>query len=118
LHFTAFHPDYKLTEIPPTPAATLRRARALAMGEGLRFVYTGNVHDAEGDATRCAACGTRLIQRDWYELLEYRLTADGCCPRCRTPLPGRFAPHPEHFGARRIPVAFRHAGEASSRETR
>jgi pyruvate formate lyase activating enzyme len=104
LHFTAFHPDYKLTDIGPTPKATLRRARALAISEGLRFVYTGNVHDAEGDATTCVECGTKLIQRDWYEILDYRLTAEGGCPHCSYRVPGRFADHPEYFGSRRVPV--------------
>jgi pyruvate formate lyase activating enzyme len=104
VHFTAFHPDYKLTDVPPTPKATLRRARALALSEGLRFVYTGNVHDAEGDATTCPECETKLVERDWYEILEYRLTPDGCCPRCKYRLPGRFAEQAEHFGSRRMPV--------------
>jgi pyruvate formate lyase activating enzyme len=104
VHFTAFHPDYKLTDVPPTPKATLRRARALALSEGLRFVYTGNVHDAEGDATTCPECETKLVERDWYEILEYRLTPDGCCPKCKYRLPGRFAEQGEHFGSRRVPV--------------
>ena len=94
LHFTAFHPDYKL----------LRRARALALAEGLRFVYTGNVHDREGDATTCPECRAPLIARDWYEILDYRLTPDGCCPGCGYRPPGRFAAEAEHFGARRVPV--------------
>jgi pyruvate formate lyase activating enzyme len=104
LHFTAFHPDYKLTDIHPTPKATLERARALALNEGLRFVYTGNVHDADGDATTCPECRTKLIERDWYEILRYRLTEDGCCPQCRYRLPGHFAHKAEHFGSRRVPV--------------
>ena len=104
VHFTAFHPDYKLTDVPPTPKATLRRARALAIAEGLRFVYTGNVHDTEGDATLCPECRTALIERDWYEILAYRLTADGCCPACGYRLPGLFAAATERFGARRVPV--------------
>jgi pyruvate formate lyase activating enzyme len=104
LHFTAFHPDYKLTDVPHTPKATLRRARAMALSEGLRFVYTGNVHDAEGDATTCPECGTALVERDWYEILDYRLTPEGCCPKCKYRLPGRFARKAEHFGSRRVPV--------------
>jgi pyruvate formate lyase activating enzyme len=104
LHFTAFHPDYKLTDAPPTPKATLRRARALAQNEGLRFVYTGNVHDREGDTTTCPECGTQLVERDWYEILDYRLTPEGRCPKCNYRLPGHFAPRAEHFGSRRIPV--------------
>jgi len=104
LHFTAFHPDYKLTDVPPTPKSTLRRARALALAEGLRFVYTGNVHDREGDATTCPECRTPLIARDWYEILDYRLTSDGRCPGCGYRPPGRFGTEAEHFGARRVPV--------------
>jgi pyruvate formate lyase activating enzyme len=104
VHFTAFHPDYKLTSPPPTPKATLHRARALALSEGLHFVYTGNVHDAEGDATACPQCRTKLIQRDWYEILDYRVTLEGCCPQCGYRLPGRFAERAEHFGSRRVPV--------------
>ena len=104
LHFTAFHPDYKLTEVAPTPKATLRRARALALNEGLRFVYIGNVHDADGDTTTCPECRTKLIERDWYEILDYRLTPEGRCPRCEYQLPGHFDRKSEHFGSRRIPV--------------
>jgi pyruvate formate lyase activating enzyme len=91
LHFSAFHPDFKLLDVPPTPVATLRRARAQARAAGLHHVYTGNVHDPEGDMTFCAACGATLITRDWYRLLSYRLTPDGRCPDCGTPLAGRFA---------------------------
>ncbi|MFZ5467972.1 MAG: AmmeMemoRadiSam system radical SAM enzyme [Myxococcota bacterium] len=105
LHFTAFHPDFKMREVPPTPAATLRRARAQALRIGLRHVYTGNVHDDEGDATSCASCGAVLIRRDWYELLEYRLTVEGKCAECGVQLAGRFDLAPGHFGRRRIPVA-------------
>jgi len=93
LHFSAFHPDYKLLDAPPTPLATLRRARAQALAAGLRHVYTGNVHDAAGDVTSCASCGATLIRRDWYRLLEYRVGADGRCPDCSAPLAGRFAGH-------------------------
>ena len=107
LHFTAFHPDYKLTDVRPTPGATLRRARALARAEGLRFVYTGNVHDPEGDATACPGCGETLVARDWYEILDYRLTADGRCPGCGNRLPGRFSAEAERFGRRRMPVVLR-----------
>ena len=91
LHFSAFHPDFKLLDVLPTPVATLRRARAQAKAAGLCHVYTGNVHDPEGDMTFCASCGATLITRDWYQLLSYRLTPDGCCPDCATPLAGRFA---------------------------
>lgn len=105
LHFTAFHPDFKLTEIPATPPATLTRARAIAQAAGLKHVYTGNVHDPEGGSTRCAGCGEGLIRRDWYEILDYRLDEQACCPNCKRPLEGRFGHFSGAFGARRIPVA-------------
>ena len=109
LHFSAFHPDFKMVDLPPTPPATLRRARQIALDAGLRHVYTGNVHDTEGDTTRCAACGEPVIVRDWYEIRSYRLNAQGACPRCGERLAGRFGPVgaaiDEAFGARRIPVS-------------
>jgi pyruvate formate lyase activating enzyme len=105
LHFTAFHPDYKMTDIGPTPAATLRRAREIGKKAGLAHVYTGNVHDREGGTTSCTSCGASLIVRDWYSILDYKLDAHGRCPRCATPLAGVFAAKAERFGRRRIPIA-------------
>ncbi len=105
LHFTAFHPDFKLTDIAATPAATLQRARRIALDAGLRHVYTGNVHDRDGGTTRCTGCGEPLIVRDWYEIIDYRLTPDGACPACGTALAGRFGAYGKPFGSRRIPVA-------------
>ncbi len=104
LHFTAFHPDWKLQDVPPTPLATLQRARRLALDRGLRHVYTGNVHDTEGGTTSCPACGKSLIVRDWYEIRQYSLDAQACCPDCGTRLAGRFGHFSTPFGARRIPV--------------
>ncbi|NLT26311.1 MAG: AmmeMemoRadiSam system radical SAM enzyme [Microbacteriaceae bacterium] len=103
-HFSAFHPDHRMRDVPRTPVATLRRARELAMAAGERFVYTGNVHDAEGDTTRCTGCGAAVIERDWYRLLAYRLDAQGRCTACGTALPGRFGAAAGEFGARRIPI--------------
>ena len=97
LHFSAFHPDFKMRDVPPTPLDTLVRARRIAMEEGLRFVYTGNVHHREGDATICPNpdCRATLVQRDWYRIERNDLTsvADpatgrACCPRCGTPIAG------------------------------
>ncbi|KIG13920.1 Radical SAM, Pyruvate-formate lyase-activating enzyme like protein [Enhygromyxa salina] len=104
LHFSGFHPDYKLLDVGPTPLATLRRARAIAKATGIRHVYTGNVHDVDGDTTTCGACGERLIVRDWYALLEYGLTPTGECPACAAPLPGRFAAQPGAFGRKRLQI--------------
>jgi pyruvate formate lyase activating enzyme len=101
LHFSAFHPDFKMLDVPPTPPAVLRRARARAMQEGLRYVYVGNVHDREGDATYCPGCGETVIARDWYEILDYRLDANGRCPSCGTAIAGRFAEKSGGFGRHR-----------------
>jgi pyruvate formate lyase activating enzyme len=107
LHFTAFHPDYKLDELPPTPAATLTRARTIAIGEGLQYVYTGNVHDSQGGTTTCPGCRTSLVVRDWHRILVYRISADGFCTNCRTPIAGRFGRFEKPFGPQRIPVSIR-----------
>ena len=104
LHFTAFHPDWKMRDHPPTPPATLTRAREIARGNGLHHVYTGNVHDEAGGSTYCAACGKKLIGRDWYVLGAWHLDAEGRCDGCGTPLAGVFEPRPGHWGARRQPV--------------
>jgi pyruvate formate lyase activating enzyme len=104
MHFTAFHPDWKMTDVPPTPPATLARARTIALGHGLRYAYTGNVHDAAGRSTYCHACGARLIERDWYEIGEYALTDDGRCKACGTRCAGVFDGPAGHWGSRRQPV--------------
>ncbi len=104
VHFTAFHPDWKMTGKHATPAATLGRAREIARARGLRFVYTGNVHDAAGGSTWCPACGTLLIERDWYALGAWNLDAEGCCTGCGARLPGVFEPRPGDWGPRRQPV--------------
>jgi pyruvate formate lyase activating enzyme len=104
LHFTAFHPDYKLTDIPPTPASTLRRARDIALAEGITYVYTGNVHDSDGGTTRCPGCREPLIVRDWHDILDYRVTPQGDCPSCGTAIAGRFGEFARPFGRRRVPI--------------
>ncbi len=107
LHFTAFHPDYKMMDVPPTPPATLTRSRRIALKNGLRHVYTGNVHDEEGGSTYCHQCGQKLIGRDWYVLSDWNLTPDGHCMACGTPCAGVFAGPPGQWGARRMPVRLR-----------
>ncbi|MCB9135640.1 MAG: AmmeMemoRadiSam system radical SAM enzyme [Anaerolineales bacterium] len=101
LHFTAFHPDFKLMDIPPTPAVTLRRARQQALSAGVHHVYTGNVHDIAGQSTYCPTCGEVVIERNWYELGQWRLNRAGRCQTCGTALPGHFDPRPGRWGARR-----------------
>ena len=104
LHFSAFHPDWKMGDHPPTPPATLTRARRIAMQNGLRYVYTGNVHDPAGGSTWCHGCGELLIERDWYELGHWGLTPEGSCANCGTKIPGVFAAQPGTWGAKRMPV--------------
>ena len=90
LHFTAFHPDWKMLDRPRTPAETLVRARAIARDVGLRYVYTGNVHDAEGQTTYCPGCGAAVIERDWHAVRRVRMRADACA-ECGGRIAGRFA---------------------------
>jgi len=104
LHFSAFHPDWKMGNVPATPPATLRRARTIALDAGLHYVYTGNVHDRAGDVTHCPQCGKPVIERDWYEILSYDLDDAGRCRHCAAAIAGRFGPFAKPFGARRIPV--------------
>ncbi len=102
-HFTAFHPDYKMLDKPCTPPATLTRARAIAGAKGLRYVYTGNVHDREGNSTWCPGCGQRLIERDWYVLDAWKLKRNRCAA-CGFEIAGHFDEQPGNWGARRVPV--------------
>jgi pyruvate formate lyase activating enzyme len=104
LHFTAFHPDWKMMDHPSTPAATLTRAREIAMKNGLHYVYTGNVHDEAGGTTYCHNCGHRLIGRDWYVLTAWGLDAEGKCEKCGTACAGVFEAKPGDWGSRRQPV--------------
>ncbi len=103
-HFTAFHPDYKILDRPPTPPGTLARAREIAMKRGVHYAYTGNVHDETGQSTYCHECGTKLIGRDWYVITAWNLDEKGCCKRCGSPCAGVFEAHPGSWGARRLPV--------------
>ncbi|MBI2225025.1 MAG: AmmeMemoRadiSam system radical SAM enzyme [Betaproteobacteria bacterium] len=105
LHFTAFHPDFKMMDIPHTPPATLTRARKIALGEGLQYVFTGNVHDTTGGTTYCPGCQQPLVVRDWYEIESYDVTPDGKCPHCATAIAGAFESFHGQFGRRRIPLA-------------
>lgn len=104
LHFSAFHPDFRLRDRPPTPPETLRRARQIAFRNGVRYAYVGNVHDPEADSTSCHACGRLLIGRDWYELTAWHLEAGGRCPDCGTVCAGVFEPDAGRWGRRRLPL--------------
>jgi pyruvate formate lyase activating enzyme len=107
LHFTAFHPDFRMRDRPPTPPETLSRARGIAKRHGIHHVYTGNVHDEEGQSTYCHACGERLIGRDWYTITAWNLRDGGDCGSCGAPCAGIFREEPGSWGARRRPVQLR-----------
>ncbi|QRM29141.1 AmmeMemoRadiSam system radical SAM enzyme [Microvirga sp. VF16] len=109
LHFTAFHPDWKMLDTPATPPEILRMARRIAQEVGLRYVFTGNTHDAEGQSTYCHACQAVLIGRDWYQLTAWNLTVDGRCGSCGTPCPGVFEAAPGTWGPRRRSVVLQAA---------
>ncbi|MDJ0895417.1 MAG: AmmeMemoRadiSam system radical SAM enzyme [Alphaproteobacteria bacterium] len=104
MHFTAFHPDWKMLDKPSTPPATLHRARTIAMNNGVRYAYTGNIRDTEGASTYCHNCKRVLIGRAGYDLTDWNLTADGRCSKCRTPCAGVFEQQPGHWGSRYRPV--------------
>jgi len=107
LHFTAFHPDYKMPDTPRTPHLTLIRARDIARANGLRHVYVGNVEDVGRGSTYCHGCGERVIGRRGYTLTDWGLTPEGRCRTCGTVLPGVFTDPPGHWGGRRLPVRLR-----------
>jgi pyruvate formate lyase activating enzyme len=103
-HFTAFHPDFKMLDRPPTPPATLTRAHNIATSYGLHYVYTGNVHDPVGGSTYCPGCGALVIGRDWYEITAWNLNDEGDCRACGARCAGVFDGKPGRWGARRLPV--------------
>ncbi|MBF0429095.1 MAG: AmmeMemoRadiSam system radical SAM enzyme [Magnetococcales bacterium] len=104
IHFSAFHPDWKMRDLPRTPVETLFKARRIAMANGVHYVFTGNVMDPQGGSTWCHRCGRRLIERTGYTLGQWILTQEGCCPDCGVKIPGRFAATPGQWGARRTPI--------------
>ncbi|MDH5559227.1 MAG: AmmeMemoRadiSam system radical SAM enzyme [Deltaproteobacteria bacterium] len=104
LHFSAFHPDYKMTDRPKTPLSSLISARKIALDEGLRYIYTGNVYYEAGDTTFCPNCGEKLIERSWYELPGYYLSESGSCRQCGLKVPGMFDSQPGTWGNRRKPI--------------
>jgi pyruvate formate lyase activating enzyme len=104
LHFSAFHPDWKMRDKPRTNLQILQKARSIAIMNGLNYVYTGNVHDPEGDTTYCHECGEELIIRDWYNIKEWKLTHDGKCPKCHSNCVGIFEANHGEWGSKRVPV--------------
>ena len=106
MHFTAFHPDWKMRDIQRTPASTLTRARGIAVANGVRYAFTGNVHDPAGSSTFCHSCGELLIERDWYRLGRWGIDANGACANCATPVAGHFAARPEQVAGHPVRVRF------------
>jgi pyruvate formate lyase activating enzyme len=108
MHFTAFHPDWKMRDRPPTPVSTLIKARSIAIKNGVRYAYTGNVHNEAGDSTYCHHCGTKIIGRDWYNMTAWNLDVQGQCQACGTACAGVFEAKPGNWGARRMPIRLAH----------
>ena len=104
LHFSAFHPDYRMLDKPRTPQTTLSMARRIAMEQGVRYAYVGNVHDVGRQSTYCHQCGACLIERDWYALGRWRLDGEGKCLSCGTHCAGVFDGPPGEWGQKRLPV--------------
>jgi len=104
VHFTAFHPDYRMLDIPPTPPETLQRARQIALRNGVRYAYTGNIYDPASQATYCHGCGQALIARVNYDIATWNLTEQATCPHCGVRCAGVFEPRPGDWGGRRLPV--------------
>jgi len=101
MHFSAFHPDWKMRDIPSTPTATLLKARSIAIKNGVNYAYIGNAHNKTADSTYCHHCGELLIGRDWYQLSEWNLDSNGACLNCQTKCAGKFDEKPGNWGAKR-----------------
>jgi pyruvate formate lyase activating enzyme len=107
MHFTAFHPDYRMLDKPATPPRTLTRARRIAIDNGIRYAYTGNVHDEEGGTTVCYRCGEPLVTRVWYRLTHWCLDDVGRCQNCGVCCDGVFEGPAGDWGPQRRPVSLR-----------
>ncbi len=112
IHFTAFHPDFRMTDRGRTSHETLLLARQIALQQGLRFAYVGNVNDAVNQSTYCPGCGTLLIERDWHELGTYQLKGNECST-CGERIAGHFDERPGTWGRRRLPIQI---GEYGNRD--
>jgi pyruvate formate lyase activating enzyme len=104
MHFSAFHPAWKMMDIPATPELTLKKARRIAMENGIHYAYTGNISDIAGGSTYCHSCGVKVIGRNQYQLGDWQLDASGHCQSCGTQIPGVIDGPPGTWGARRLPV--------------
>ena len=104
MHFTAFHPDWKMQDKPSTPIASLHQARQIALKNGVHYAYVGNVHDKAAESTYCHGCGELLIGRDWYQLSEWNLDTSGHCRFCGARCAGVFNAQPGNWGAKRKAV--------------
>ncbi len=120
MHFSAFHPDWKMTDVPRTPPETLFKARQIALDAGVRHVYCGNVHDKPTGSTYCHNCGEMIIGRDWYELSDWALSCagnySGNCSHCGEAVPGRFEHVPGDWGRKRAPLQFQQKAEPLRRD--
>ncbi len=113
IHFTAFHPDFKMMDKPRTPHETLIEARQIALDMGIKYAYVGNVYDKERESTYCPGCGKMLIERDWHDLGEYHLVGNWC-ESCGTKIPGVFEDKPGNWGRKRVPLRIVNAAGGSS----
>ena len=105
VHFTAFHPDFKLTDRPPTPPSILIEAREIAIAAGIKYAYTGNVNDKKRQSTYCPKCSNLLIERDWFDLGKFNIK-QGCCNKCGTKINGVFEDKKGNWGRKRLPIFF------------
>jgi pyruvate formate lyase activating enzyme len=101
IHFTAFHPAWKMLDVPATPLETLTKAREIALRNGIYYPFTGNVIDPEGGSTFCHNCHNKVIERMSYQITDYRLKDDGSCEFCGTKCAGVFAGPPGNWDGRR-----------------
>ncbi len=104
IHFSAFHPDHRMPDVPATPQETLLRARDIAKAAGVNHVYVGNTHHKDGQSSYCSCCGEQVIGRDWYRLSDWNLTDDGHCRSCGTAFPGVIDGPPGDWGRKRQPI--------------
>ena len=117
VHFSAFHPDFKMMDYPPTPHQTLIAARQIALDAGIQYAYVGNVNDHTNQSTYCHACGKRVIERDWYQLGAYKMVGQQCA-YCNTPIPGVFdLSGPGNWGRKRQPLAINDQTEFINQST-